>query len=128
MEQLSIDDQMAIAQTLSKYGILLDTQRVEAWSDLFEPDGVVEIDGRAPISTEIDRRALVTDSPRGAHISTPPVISTGASSSEATSEQTFLFFNIGSGKIRTGWYEDELVKRGTRWTIRRRVIHFFASN
>ena len=125
MDQLSTEDYGAITQLLSRYGLLLDTQRVEEWMGLFEPGAEVVIDDRPPISTEEGRRALITDSPRGTHLAAPPVVRVGELATQAVSEQTFIFFNIGSGQIRSGWYDDNFVKRDNQWFLVRREINFF---
>lgn len=125
MRQLAVDDGVEITQLLSKYCLLLDCRRVDEWLELFEPDATIAVGDRTPLSTEQERRELIVNSPRGAHLSAVPIIRMGDSHERATSEQTFVFFNIGTAQVRAGWYTDDLVKREDRWYLQRRVIRFF---
>ncbi len=121
----SLEDRQAITELLSRYGLLIDQQRPDEWMELFLEDAVIEVPGRPPIRTGADRRALAEGAPRGLHLAAPPVIRASGSDDAALGEQSFQFYNLVTRKPLIGWYEDELVKRGDRWYIARRVIRYF---
>jgi hypothetical protein len=120
----SVDDRQAITELLSRYGLLIDQKRTDEWMELFLEDAVVEVPGRPPYRGP-DRRGLAEGAPAGLHLAAPPVIRAGRSDDVALVEQSFHYQNAVTGKALIGWYEDELVKRGERWYIARRVIQYF---
>jgi hypothetical protein len=121
----SLEDRQAITELLSRYGLLIDQQRPAEWTDLFLEDAVIEVPGRPACRTSEDRRRLAEGAPRGLHLAAPPVIRAGGSDDAAVVEQSFQFHNAVTGKPLIGWYEDELIKRGERWYIAHRAIHYF---
>ncbi len=121
----NLEDRQAITELLSRYGLLIDQQRTDEWMELFLEDAVIEVPGRPPFRTGADRRGLAEGAPRGLHLAAPPVIRAGSSDDVALGEQSFQFHNAVTGKPLIGWYDDELVKRGDRWYIARRVIQYF---
>jgi hypothetical protein len=121
----SIEDRQLITDLLSRYGLLIDQKRTDEWMELFLEDAVIEVPGRPPLRTPPERRGLADGAPRGLHLAAPPILRAGSSDDAALGEQSFLYHNLVTGKPVIGWYEDELVKKGERWYIARRVIQFF---
>jgi len=121
----TVEDRQAITELLSRYGLLIDQQRTDEWMDLFLEDAVIEVPGRPPLRTGIDRRGLAEGAPRGLHLAAAPIVRAGNSDDSALAEQSFSFLNLQTGKPLVGWYEDELVKRAERWYIARRAINYF---
>jgi SnoaL-like domain len=122
--ELSLADRSEITELLSRYGLLLDQQRVDEWMELFAPDAVLEIEGRGSLRTVEDRLELGRTAPQGTHLCAPPVIRAGDSGGTARAEQTFMFRSAELGQLLAGWYEDVLVKFGDRWHFRERSIRF----
>jgi SnoaL-like domain len=120
----SLEDRQAITELLSRYGLLIDQQRPSEWVELFLEDAVIEVPGRPDCRTVEERRGLAEGAPPGLHLAAPPVIRAGSSDDVALVEQSFQWHNAVTGKPLIGWYEDELVKRGERWYIGRRAIHY----
>jgi hypothetical protein len=120
----SVEDRLAITELLSEYGLLIDQQQMEEWLDLFVEDAVMEVPGLAPLRSRAERRGLVEAAPTGLHLCAPPILRAGEVDGTASARQSFMFRNSQTGQVLTGWYADELVKRGDRWYIARRVIRY----
>jgi SnoaL-like domain len=121
----SVEDRLAITELLSRYGLLIDQQRIDEWMELFLADAVIEVPGRPHLNTGPDRRALAAGAPPGEHLAAPPIIRPGNSDDSALVEQSFHYYNLETRKVLVGWYEDELVKREDTWYIARRAIKYF---
>jgi hypothetical protein len=118
-------DRLDITELLSKWGLFIDSRRFEDWWAILEPDASIDIAGGPPIITEEGKLDIARNSPRGVHISAPPVISAGPVAATAQVEQSFFFYNIETKKALAGHYEDVVVKRAGRWYLSRRSIRFF---
>jgi 3-phenylpropionate/cinnamic acid dioxygenase small subunit len=120
----SVEDRLAITELLSEYGLLLDQHQLADWLDLFVEDAVMEVPGLPPLRGRAERRALVETAPTGLHLCAPPILRAGEADGTASARQSFMFRNSKTGQVLAGWYADELVKRGDRWHIARRVIRY----
>ena len=125
MGALSADDRQAITEMLSRYGLLIDQGRVDEWEAMFVGDAEFDVPGQEPLRTGPARRAMVEGAPRGLHLCAPPVIRSDGPDGTATTEQSFLFRNLETGQMLTGWYEDTLVKREAQWLFASRRIQYF---
>ena len=122
---LPAEDRWAITELLSKYGLLIDRHLMDEWTALFTPDAEFEVPGVGTFCTVEDRRGMVENAPKGLHLVASPVITPGPSGVAAACQQEFLFRNVETGKFLTGWYEDDVVKRGDEWLFARRAIRYF---
>jgi SnoaL-like domain len=119
---LDVGDRFAIQDLLAKYGVLMDRQD-EAWVDLFTEDAELRVAGEAPV-LKADLERFFLNSKRGLHLASPPVIlSAGDGTARVT--QTFLFRNALTELFRTGYYEDDLVRRDGSWRFQVRRVEFF---
>jgi SnoaL-like domain len=124
MVSLTWEDRIEITELLSRYALLLDQQRLDEWMDLFMADAVIDIDGQPSLTTIEGRRHLGQTAPRGTHLCAPPVLREGDVEGTALAEQTYVFRNIATGGLLSGWYEDALVKSNGTWRFVRLGVHF----
>lgn len=116
-----------IRRLLAIYGQLLDSKRIDEWSELFTDDAVFAVwgqtwRGRAAIAEGIG--GMQPDTP-GKHVVLAPVIDLlGPDHARAwTDLSAFASAKDGSITIATiGRYHDELVRQGGRWRFARRVV------
>jgi hypothetical protein len=120
---LSVDDTLAIQDLLAKYQVYMDCQD-EAWVDLFDDGASLEVAGKDRLQKP-DLKQFFYDAPRGVHLASAPVIRRGADEGSALSTQTFVFRNAQTEAFRTGYYDDELVKRDGAWRFKLRRVEFF---
>src|SRR3981081_3183537 len=100
---------------MAKYFVYMDRQE-EEWVALFDDGASFEVAGREPLVDATALKQFFHDAPRGVHLASAPLIRAGATDGSALATQTFLFRNAETEAFRTGWYDDELVKReGTWW-------------
>jgi 3-phenylpropionate/cinnamic acid dioxygenase small subunit len=121
---LTVDDRLAIQDLLAKYLVYMDRQE-EEWVALFDESASFEVAGREPLSDPTERKQFFHEAPRGVHLASAPVIRPGAREGSALSTQTFLFRNAETEAFRTGWYDDELVRRDGTWRFKVRRVGFF---
>src|SRR6266550_4278265 len=113
---LRVDDRFAIEDLLAKYAVLMDRQD-EGWVDLFDDDASLEVAGNDPVPKP-GLKQFFLDAKRGVHLASPPLISPGTEEGTARSTQTFLFRNAQTEAFRTGYYDDELVRRDGTWRFK----------
>jgi hypothetical protein len=121
---LDWEDRTEITELLSRYGLLLDQQRLNEWMDLFTIDAVIDIQGQSPLTTVESRLHLGQSAPPGTHLCAPPVIRSGEIEGSALAEQTYFFRNVATGALLSGWYEDMLDKRDGVWRFTRLSVYF----
>lgn len=92
----------------------------DQWLDVFTPDGEYNAFG-TPYTLE-RFPALLEAAPAGQYIGNMPVVEFDGDS--ATGKQHFLFIDQQSHAMRLGWYNDEYVRTGDGWRIRRRATTF----
>jgi 3-phenylpropionate/cinnamic acid dioxygenase small subunit len=122
--ELTADDTLAIQHLLAQYLVLMDRQD-EGWVDLFEEDASFELEGREPVVDRTQRLEFFRTAIRGLHLGSAPVIRPGASTDSAAAVQTFLFRNAETEAFRTGYYDDDLVRRDGGWRFKVRRVLFF---
>ena len=120
--ELTTEDRLAIQDVLTKYLVLMDLQD-EAWMDLFADDATLAVRGD-PVRHKTDLHEFFHNAKRGLHLTSPPLILPGDASDSARSTQTFLFRNALTELFRTGYYEDELVRRDGTWRFLVRRVEF----
>jgi len=116
------DDVAAISALLAKYALHVDQRDPDAFAALFTPDARLEIEGRDPLTTDEQRRALASGERTGVHLPGTPAIEVRGRT--ATAQQSFLFWNATTGTPRGGWYDDELVLTRDGWRFQRRTCRF----
>lgn len=122
----SPEDHTAITQLLARYCLALDHDDVDAWVDLFTPDGSFEVYGRTWDGTE-GLRKMMTGAPGGLHLGGPPVIEI-LDSDRARSRQNLLFVERTTGVMRKSLYTDELRRTEEGWRIVRRRCRFIVAD
>jgi hypothetical protein len=92
----------------------------DQWLDVFTSDGEYSAFG-TPYTLE-RFPALLEAAPAGQYIGNMPVVEFDGDA--ATGKQHFLFIDQQSHAMRLGWYNDEYVRTGDGWRIRRRATTF----
>jgi hypothetical protein len=124
MVSLTWEDRIEITELLSRYALLLDQQRLDEWTDLFTSEAVIDIQGQPSLTTIEGRRNLGQTAPRGTHLCAPPVLREGTAEGTALAEQTYVFRNIATGALLSGWYEHVVVKSNGTWRFEWLSVHF----
>jgi hypothetical protein len=100
-------------------------RRNEEWVALFDDGASLEVAGREPLVEHAGLKQFLHDAPQGVHLASAPVIRPAAAEGSALATQTFLFRNAETEAFRTGWYDDELVRRDGTWKFKVRRVEFF---
>ncbi|WP_405182627.1 nuclear transport factor 2 family protein [Nocardia sp. NBC_01377] len=100
-------DVIAVHGLLARYGSLIDQRHAQAWSELFVPDGRLEIANRAPIQGRQGLAAFAENSPVGTHLTGIPELVVSGSVILATS--TWIFLDRRAPGSRSGIYRDEIL-------------------
>ena len=93
----------------------------DRWADVFTPDVVYSAFG-TPYTIE-RFPALLEAAPRGQFIGNMPVVEF-VDADHATGQQHYVFVEQSNHNMRLGWYNDEYVRTGDGWRIRRRSTTF----
>ncbi len=123
-----LEDLMEIHRLFTDYGTLLDQGDVEAYSELFAPDGELQLGpvGRARGRREIrDMMAASLSGVTGASIhiiSSPQVTFDGPDDASSTVQWTVVNLNqAGQAELTmVGHHEDRLVRHDGQWRFARR--------
>ncbi|WP_067672781.1 nuclear transport factor 2 family protein [Nocardia miyunensis] len=99
-------DSNAIHALLARYGRLIDQRRAEEWSELFVPDGCLQVAGQAPIEGRAALREFAANSPVGTHITGIPELRVDAG--RVLASASWIFVPQGRSEIRAGLYHDEI--------------------
>ena len=118
----TVDRVMAL---FADYAGLLDRNRdPDAWADLFSQDGVFVVRGRE-LTGHDALREFATNSVPGVHISAVPHLRVRPDGGlDATS--SFIFMNVATNDLRSGYYLDHLAWQGDRLVFARREIAIMA--
>jgi uncharacterized protein (TIGR02246 family) len=119
------DDHAEIRNLLARYCMLLDLDDMDAWLELFTPDGLYEVYGRRAEGRDAIR-ALLTGAPGGLHLGGPPVIELAGDRAETL--RNLLFVDAATGEQRNAVYDDELVRTGDGWRIARCRCRFITAD
>jgi hypothetical protein len=92
----------------------------DQWLDVFTED--VEYSAFGTPYTLEKFPALLAAAPRGQFIGNMPVVELDGDT--ATGKQHFVFIDQQTHAMRLGWYNDEYVRTGDGWRIRRRATTF----
>lgn len=92
----------------------------DQWLDVFTED--VEYSAFGTPHTLEKFPALLAAAPRGQFIGNMPVVELDGD--RATGKQHFVFIDQQTHAMRLGWYNDEYVRTGDGWRIRRRATTF----
>lgn len=94
----------------------------DRWRDVFTADVVYSAFG-TPYTIE-RFPALLEAAPRGQFIGNMPVVDFADDPDRATGQQHYVFIEQATHNMRIGWYNDEYVRTGDGWRIRRRSTTF----
>jgi len=111
----SARDVAEINVLLTQYGSTLDREDDEGWVGLFTPDCRYEVYGRA-FEGHDGLRKITGGAPKGLHLSAQPLVQVDGDS--ATAQRSFLFVDRSDQSMRTGWYDDELVRTDEGWRLK----------
>jgi len=118
-------DDAAIRNLLARYCLLLDQDDVDAWVQLFTPDGTYTVYGHTFAGPEGLRRMLA-GAPGGLHLGGPPAVE-AVDADHARAQQNLLFIERGTDAMRQALYDDELVRTADGWRIASRRCRFFTA-
>lgn len=111
----SPEDHVAISALMARYCLTLDLDDIEAWVELYTPDGTYEVYGRTFRGHE-GLRKMLSGAPGGLHLGGPPVIELdGVDRARVT--RNLLFVERGDGTMRSAVYTDELHRTPQGWRI-----------
>jgi hypothetical protein len=119
----SDSDRDAILELQQKYADRADQKRFREWTELFEPDGLLEAFGREFVGHEKLER-FISRAPGGKHSFESPVIS--IEGDRARAQSVFRFASDDPTTHSRGIYRDEFVRRGGKWRFSSRRIEFLA--
>ena len=129
--RLSVQDRLDIHEMMTRYAWSLDQADLEAFLDLFAPDGVWQtINGDRGQGRDGVRRLITPFFDRPDHAGTQHHITAITLEGEGDRANSRSYFSMirwdGSTGARfvtmTGWYEDRLVKLNGAWLFQERVI------
>lgn len=122
-------DVRSIVQLINLYGLAMDTQRWDLFDRIFTPD--VEADFGEPArwrglaAFKADFAAFHAPFDSTQHIMTNHLVSVAGETAQALTYGSWRLIRKGveGGELweGTGWYDDDLVRRGGRWLIKRRT-------
>ena len=113
-------DLVALHALCARYMSYTSRFAQDGWSDVFTDDAVYTAFG-TPYTLE-RFQALLEAAPRGQFIGNMPVVELDGD--RATGVQHFVFIDQQTHAMRLGWYNDEYVRTGDGWRIRRRSTTF----
>jgi len=116
-------DRDAILELLRDYAEHADANRFREWTELFEPDGILEAFGREIVGREKLER-FISKAARGKHGFEAPTIE--IEGERARAQSAFRFVSEDPASHSRGIYRDELVRRDGRWRFAARRIEFSA--
>jgi hypothetical protein len=107
------------------YAGLLDRNRDPgAWAELFGQDGIFIVRGRELTGHEA-LREFATNSVPGVHVSAVPHLR-GRADGGLDATSSFIFMNVATNDLRSGYYLDHLAWQGDRLVFARREIAIMA--
>lgn len=120
------EDDVEIRNLLARYCLLLDHDDAEEWVTLFTSDATYEVYGYTFAGHDGLRRML-SEAPRGLHLGGPPLIEL-LDRDRARSQRNLLFIDRAAGNSRSVVYDDDLVRTGDGWRIRRCRCRFIVAD
>jgi hypothetical protein len=130
MELWELAAREAIRETLARYAQCADGGRFTELAELFTEDGVLEIDGRAPVTGRTAILAFLTGTKQslGATLEKPyirhhvsSISITVQDAAHATASSYFLAVTE-RGPDHWGRYRDRLLRSGNRWLFQHRHV------
>jgi len=113
-------DLVEIHQLCSRYLAYASQFIPDKWLEVFTPDAQYSAFGA---KYDVARMpALLAAAPRGQFIGNMPVVELDGD--RATGMQHFVFIDQKTHAMRLAWYNDEYVRTGDGWRIRRRSTTF----
>ena len=101
----------AASRLSADYARLVDGRDAAGWSELFTPDGCLEVGDRRIVGRDAIRDFGATSTP-GVHLSGPLAVTTH--DGKITCESPFVFVGATSGTVLAGYYRDQLVWQDDR--------------
>ncbi|MBH0775284.1 nuclear transport factor 2 family protein [Nocardia bovistercoris] len=99
-------DTAAVHNLMSRYGRLIDLRRAEEWSELFVPEGSLQIGNDSPIVGRAALASFAEGTPAGTHITSIPELRVEADRIIASTG--WLFVSRSEGRSPSGFYHDEI--------------------
>jgi len=114
----------AVVRLSADYARLVDNREATAWSELFAPDGCMDLGGR-----RITGRAALAEfaAAATAGVHTPGLPSVTVDGDRIESRSPFVFVSTG-GTVLAGWYHDELTWDGDRLVFAVRRVDMRATS
>ena len=108
------DDHTDIRNLMARYCLTLDLDDVDGWVELFTPEAVYEVYGRAFVGHD-GLRGMATAAPGGLHLGGPVVIDIDGDRARTT--RNLLFVERTTNEHRHAVYNDDLVRTDAGWRI-----------
>jgi SnoaL-like domain len=118
---------LAAVQLSADYARLIDGRDAAGFSELFTPDGCLDL-GRRQVLGRPALLRFAEASPVGVHVAGLPSLTDSGTEEGVTCESAFVFVNTATGAIVAGWYRDELAWDGDRLIFVRRLIDMRAAS
>ena len=115
------NDHASIREVLATYALTLDTDDIDGCLALFTSDAEFVVFGKAWSGRDRIRKML-TNAPRGMHLTGAVLVDIGGET--ATARSQVLFVDSSTHRLRPALYDDELTKTHGRWLFRRRQCRF----
>ncbi|HXY94729.1 MAG TPA: nuclear transport factor 2 family protein [Acidimicrobiia bacterium] len=117
-----MSDAEAIRSAIGRYGQLVDDGEFDEWGDLFEDDAELDVSGHV-----LRGRAAILEFIRSSYGDGGSTHLFGASDirvagDEASAATDFLFVQNDGKPVGVGRTQDEWVRSGDGWRLRRRAI------
>gem|GEM_PF-5948066 len=103
-------DLIAVHSLLARYGSLLDRECYQQWSELFTPNGRLEVIGGAVAEGRTELEAFARDAPKGTHVTgNPDVEFVEPECRRLSVTSSWIFLNRRTGSSVGGLYYDDVV-------------------
>ncbi len=119
------EDYAEISNLFARYCLTLDHQELDAWLDVFTPDGSFQSYGRQWTGPD-ELKNVMTYAPQGLHHGGPVVIEE-ITGDTARTRQNLYFVDRETGESRLTVYDDELRRVAGKWKIHVRLCRYLTS-
>jgi SnoaL-like domain len=116
------EDYAEISNLFARYCLTLDHEELDAWLDVFTPDGAFHSYGRQWTGPE-ELKNVMEFAPQGLHHGGPIVIEE-LDEDTARTRQNLYFVDRESGESRLTVYDDELRRVDGKWKIQVRLCRY----
>jgi hypothetical protein len=120
------EDYAEISNLFAKYCLTLDHEELDAWLDVFTPDGAFRSYGRQWAGPD-ELKDVMAYAPQGLHHGGPIVIDE-LTEDTARTRQNLYFVDRTSGESRLTVYDDELRRVDGKWKIQVLLCRYLTSD